>query len=323
MTITLAGGITLFGIIITPSVNTAAWFGGGNDPSVGYASTVDRITYATDTATASVRGPLSLADYALAAAGNTTDGWFGGGLGAGPSFSSAVQRITYTTDTATASVRGPLSLGRLRLAAAGNDTDGWFGGGFGGMVPFSDISRVDRITYATDTATASVRGPLSQVVSLLAAAGNSDYGWFGGGTPGWRLEVERITYATDTATASVRGPLSQRGLALAAAGNTTDGWFGGGYSAYSSPSILSSVQRITYATDTATASIRGPLSVGRYQFAAAGNETDGWFGGGRVVGGTTISTVNRITYATDTATASVRGPLSGARNYLAAASGIQ
>jgi hypothetical protein len=206
------------------------------------------------------------------------------------------------------------------LAAAGNDTDGWFGGGFGGMVPFSDISRVDRITYATDTATASVRGPLSQVVSLLAAAGNSDYGWFGGGTPGWRWEVERITYATDTATASVRGPLSQGGYALAAAGNTTDGWFGGGYSIYNSPHILSSVNRITYATDTATASVRGPLSVGRYQFAAAGNETDGWFGGG---GPGPSSTVQRITYATDTATASVRGPLSGARNYLAAASGVQ
>jgi len=37
---------------------------------VGYQlSTVDRITYATDTATASVRGGLSTARYQLAAAG--------------------------------------------------------------------------------------------------------------------------------------------------------------------------------------------------------------------------------------------------------------
>ena len=37
--------------------NTAAWFGAGYN--AGNRSTVDRITYATDTATASVRGPLS------------------------------------------------------------------------------------------------------------------------------------------------------------------------------------------------------------------------------------------------------------------------
>ena len=50
--------------------NTAAWFGGGYvSPGGGSRSTVDRITYATDTATASVRGPLSLARYLLAAAG--------------------------------------------------------------------------------------------------------------------------------------------------------------------------------------------------------------------------------------------------------------
>jgi len=53
---------------------------------------------------------------------------------------------------------------------------------------------------------------------------------------------------------------------------------------------------------------------------AAGNTTDGWFGGGE---NPVTSTVNRITYETDTATASVRGPLSLARTYLAAAGGIQ
>jgi hypothetical protein len=43
-------------------------------------STVDRITFSNDTATASLRGPLSLARYDLAASGNTTDAWFGGGF---------------------------------------------------------------------------------------------------------------------------------------------------------------------------------------------------------------------------------------------------
>ena len=59
-----SGGITITDA--PPTTNTEAWFGGGGP---GSRSTVDRITYATDTATASVRGPLSSARYVLAAAG--------------------------------------------------------------------------------------------------------------------------------------------------------------------------------------------------------------------------------------------------------------
>ena len=214
--LTLTAGLSFSGgITITeapPPENTAAWFGGGYS-----SSTVDRITFATDTATASVRGPLSSARAYLAAAGNTTDGWFGAGYTTVPSFSptSTVQRITYATDTATASVRGPLSLDRYGMGAAGNATDGWFGAGYNA----GGFSTVDRITYATDTATASVRGPLSGVRYKLAAAGNTTNGWFGGGqTPATVTTVDRITYATDTATASVRGPLSSAKNYLAAAG---------------------------------------------------------------------------------------------------------
>jgi hypothetical protein len=160
-----------------------------------------------------------LARKSFGAVGNTTDGWFGGGQ---PGYRSTVDRITFANDTATASVRGPLSLARERLAAAGNTTDGWFGGGYSlAYYPNSTLSTVDRITYATDTATASVRGPLSSVRNAEAAAGDSDYGWFGGGTNGGVdvSSVDRITYATDTATASVRGPLSSARAYLAATAN--------------------------------------------------------------------------------------------------------
>ena len=120
MPMTFASGLSfLGGFTMTaalpppPPENTAAWFSGGQP---GPLSTVDRITFATDTATATVRGPLSLSIQVLAAAGNFTDGWFGGG---GFPITSTVQRITYATDTATASVRGPLSAANYRPAAAG------------------------------------------------------------------------------------------------------------------------------------------------------------------------------------------------------------
>jgi hypothetical protein len=75
-------------------------------------STVDRIDYANDTATAAVKGPLSLARYYLAATGNSNFGYFGGGVTV-----STVDRIDYANDTATAAVKGPLSLARYGLAA--------------------------------------------------------------------------------------------------------------------------------------------------------------------------------------------------------------
>ena len=66
--VSFSGGFTF---TEAPVENTAAWFGGGywgGNPT-GRLSSVQRIIFATDTATASTRGPLTLARYGLAAAG--------------------------------------------------------------------------------------------------------------------------------------------------------------------------------------------------------------------------------------------------------------
>jgi hypothetical protein len=84
------------------------------------------------------------------------------------------------------------------------------------------------------------------------------------------------------------------------------------------------VQRITYATDTATASIRGPIYIGTYQ-AGSGNADYGWFGSGRNPAGIGfLPYVYRIEYATDTASATSRGSLVNAVARVAGStSGIQ
>jgi hypothetical protein len=69
---------------------------------------------------------------------------------------------------------------------------GYFGGGSWGG-PFSGpgpgpLSTVDRIDYSNDTSTASVRGPLSLARERLAATGNSNFGYFGGGFPGLQYQ---------------------------------------------------------------------------------------------------------------------------------------
>ena len=211
-------GLINFGTGVKSTPQTG-YFGGGFPGPVQYSpvSTVNRIDYSNDTATASPKGPLSLARYGLAATGNSSFGYFGGGS----PLVSTVDRIDYSSDTATASPKGPLSLARYGLAATGNSSFGYFGGGY---APSSYRSTVDRIDYSNDTATASPKGPLSDARYQLAATGNSSFGYFGGGTPIPSVStVNRIDYSNDTATASPKGPLSSARYSLAATSARANG----------------------------------------------------------------------------------------------------
>ena len=54
----------------------------------------------------------------------------------------------------------------------------------------------------------------------MGATGNSNYGWFGGGS-GPVATVNRIDFSNDSSTASVRGPLTAARSYLAATSNST------------------------------------------------------------------------------------------------------
>jgi hypothetical protein len=147
----------------------------------------------------------------------------------------------------------------MYLNATGTTSYGWY---IGGYVP--TVSRIDRIDYANDSVTASVRGPLSSAryAGAGAVTDSSTYAWYAGGDPGPTSTVQRITYATDTATASIRGPLVTQRTYGAGTNSNTYGWFAGGLTG--DPAAFSSiVTRITYATDTATSTNRGSLSTNR------------------------------------------------------------
>jgi hypothetical protein len=226
-------------------------------------------------------------------------GWFGGAYNV-----SSVSRIDYANDSGTATARGPLSVGRFMIGASGNGNYGWFAGG--GWSP--NISTVDRIDYSNDNATASVRGPLTGTVYAAGSSGNADYSWVGGGNNPTIDRIDRITYASDTGTASTRGPLSASGKYFAAHGNSSYGWYANGKVVPGpTPTDRSAVYRIQYASDTNTASTRGPLSSARYGVSATSNGNYGWFAGGYT--SVQFSTIDRIDYASDTGTASVRGPM--------------
>jgi hypothetical protein len=204
-----------FGFAGVSDSTTYGWMAGGYTGGPGYLSNVDRITYANDTATASTKGPLSLARYLLGSTSTTSYGWLAGGQASGGSSNSRVDRIDYANDTATASVRGPLGAGVEEMRGSGDTTYGWFAGGKGS--PSGDkVSTVNRITYATDTATGVTRGPLSAAKYGASQAGDNTAGWVAGGTYPDFSTIERITYATDTATATPRGPLATTAVRQAA-----------------------------------------------------------------------------------------------------------
>ena len=245
--------------------NNYGWFGGGYSGTP--KSTVDRVDYTNDNTTATGRGSLSGIKGRLAATGNTNYGWFGGGW-SGPYSVGFLNRVDYANDGVTASLRIS-SFSRQLIAATGNTEYGWFGGGFVNGAQ----AAVSRITYTNDT-TSSPSGSLTLARQALAATGNSSYGWFGGGGddpgPNHYSRVDRIDYSNDSVTASSRGPLNTARYYLAATGSPNFGWFGGGTPSNFPFTSLSRVDRISYETDTTTASVRGSFAANKREHAATG-----------------------------------------------------
>ena len=286
------------------------YVGGGNDavPGPSHTTTIDRINYANDTSTASPRGPLNESTNYGGATGYPSYGYFGGGLN-----KSLVNRLDYSNDTVAAAEKGPLSAAGTYQSATGNKDYGWWGGGSNGP----GVTTVDRLDYSNDTAVASVRGSLNTGRYRHGATGNTTHGYFMGGQPGTITSIERIDYSNDTVTAqfvapilrnsgnSLRGAFSSQANALPQTySQGTAGLSGAGYVAHMSKTT---VDRIDFANDTATASTRGPLTSSKYWRMAVSSTSHGYFAGG---GSGPISLVDRVDYSNDTPTALQKGPLS-------------
>jgi hypothetical protein len=291
-----------------PTVPNAGYFGGGTDGTNNLA-TIDKVDYANDTSTASVRSSLSLSKITLAATGNANFGYFGGGQNntsvPAPQYSN-IDRLEYSSDTQNTISRANLLEARSELASTGNVNFGYFGGGY---FP-GNRAEVYRLDYSSDTTTTS-RGSLTSARSRLGATGNINFGYFAGGNPGPLSTIDRINYASDLETPLTRGPLSLSRQRLSAVSNQNFGYFAGG------DPVSSLIERLDYSNDTIVASRVSNFSQSISRFGATGNSNFGYFGGG-IPG--PLSTTDRINYSNDTAIASIRGPLSTGKSLLAATS---
>jgi hypothetical protein len=271
------------------------YFGGGLrlNPTSSTVSNVDRIDYSNDTATASVRGPLSSSTYRQGACGNSNFGYHTSGR-VGP-LGSRITRIDYSNDNLLSSGRSNVFGVRWDFGSAGNSNFGYFGGG---ALTYSanPISTVERLDYSNDLINPSIRGSLSNSPATfgMSAVGNSNFGWFIS-----LLAISRINYSNDLVTSSSRsGSAIVTQVLTAATGNSNFGYSCSGNSG-------TSTQRINYSNDLTTPSIRGSLSTTKE--TATGNSNFGYF--------SINSAIDRVDYSNDTATASIRGNLSNDIRY--------
>jgi hypothetical protein len=248
-------------------------------------------------------------------AGLPAYGWNIGGRTTATVNASTIDRIDQSNDDVTASVRGPMPLELDGMFSFGTYDYGWAGGGFiGGGT--SNASRVYRITYTNDLASATSRST-SASRGDAGSFGNSTYGWYGGGgssiSPPYASTIYRYTYASDTA-ASRPATLTIARANLTGSASPTFGYFQGGTTTGSS-NPQNRVDRIDLSNDVSGVQV-GQLSLARWGGSATGNNNYGWIGGGFT--NVFVSTVDRIDYSNDSQVASGRAPLSAAKHSLSA-----
>lgn len=285
------------------------WF---STSTPGALTSIQRISFATDTAASSLRGNMAVGGFNLGAVGNFNDGWWGGGYtpSTSPSTSSRVERVIFSSDTALAVAKGPLAVARFGHGGASNSTDGWFTGG-------GNVSNSQRVIFSSDTATAVQKGSAPQTFQLHSTVDDfSASGWnLGGFNPsvvaaGMSI-VSRMIFASDTAANVNKGNLTGARYNAAGVKSGTSGYSTGGF--FSPPSTaLTTVDKIIFASDTAAAVAKGPLTVARvFSDTGLDSTSNGYAVGGYSPASSNNTTiVDRIIFATDTATATAAGNLS-------------
>lgn len=227
---------------------------------------------------------------------------------------TSFDRINFNNDLVTAQVRSGLTFSKFRMASFGNSTDGWIVGG-GKFEQSSTLiyKDVERLNFANETIGVTGREFLPIFRFEMAASGNSTDAWI---CTGRALidtgfvgisTVERMIFSNDINLVQTRNPVQRIVRGAAGVGNSTNMWIiNGQINGDVNAANTTSTERITFASDTSTTSIRGNTTIDRRFGDASGNTTDAWISGNSP---SASSTVERISFTNDLVLAQVRGPL--------------
>ena len=306
--------------------------GGSTNSNPAGSSAIDRIDYANDTPIAVTKGPLTVQGYGLdAGTGNPGFGYFG------VYNKTEVERLDFSNDTATALARSPLEFLRNKKCAFSARENalpilgpsvvenvtvqnfpvtvfGYYMGGT--FYPTGAFDTVQRINYTNDTATFVEKGSLTATRYHNFGVSSTTHGYTGSRGANNNSTVDRIDYSNDTTTATPVGNLASgyHGYALGGIGNLSYGYVGGGFHMGGNPPSISTISRIDYSNDTATAPAIANLSNFRMLGDSASNLNYGYFIGGRPQGSPPVNTVDRFDFSSDTTNASPHTQLSNTNN---------
>lgn len=293
--------------------------GGAPDPAL--KSNVDKMNYATGT---TVRLPstafLTFAQYGCTAntgfyknsayqqqqptptlstsdipSSPNTAYWAGG---IGPSLK--VDKLEYSTDIMARVPGADLSGQHYQMGSTGNTTTGYFAGG----VNPGHLSLVDKLTYSTDTTSPAPTIPEPNFNSSGVASPAA--GYFSGGQPSPTAKntTFKISFSDDSSVAVPGATMPTGVFYTAATGNSTHGYFGGGRNPGLTPINITTLQKLTYSSETFADVPSGALSAARYGHTASGNSEAGYFTAGYSIGwfpsNGFVTVVDKISYSTDT-----------------------
>lgn len=261
-------------------------------PSSGFPTEVPRTEASRQTATSTRATAATTVTASVSSVANNAYTF----AGINPS-STGVEKIDYSTDTA--SLITGASVGNWNQGSStSNSQSTYFTGSLGGY-----STNVSKISYATLIGNL-LPGTLSNNRGYNASVGNTTQGYFTTGAAFPSTNVDKITYSTDNIQLVPTAQDSTKRNQNGAAGDSTHGYFGGGYSpAVSGPTTdrnLSTIDKLTYSTDTKERMPSSSLNIGRSYVRAAGNSTHGYFGPGR--NPAYFSFVDKIAYSTGTVT---------------------
>jgi len=214
---------------------------------------------------------------------------------------SKIGKITYATDAGEilssylTAARGYVPIGFC------NDTFGWFlGGGEPGTPWPVAVSKVDKMTFATEAVALLPGTQLHSNLNNTTTSGNTTKGYYAGGQ-GPTSKIAKIEYSSDTNTLIPSTiPIAMYRGAGTTNGDGTIGYYIGG-SVTPGMSYTSNCTKHVYATDTISDVANGRQYNPRGINAGSGNQTYALSAGGYYYPpGADYSSIDRMTYSNET-----------------------
>jgi hypothetical protein len=237
----------------------AGYMAGGNTGS-GTTNIIRKTTFATDAQSTAASNLSVLLVNAGGMANSGVAGYVGGGFDAtnGNNYTS-IEKLSFPAES-----RSILS---GTLSGGGQGWCGWANSGVAGYLAHN--FNVNKISFPSDTVSSVSGGMGVQRAYAGAMANSGTAGYVASGAPAYATSINKFTFPTDTrSTLGATVSAGREGLS-GMANSGTAGYWGGGF-AYSPDRTFTTVDKLTFASDT-TSTLGTGLSLSRAYTGAFAN----------------------------------------------------